>query len=79
MLEVEMCCIIRCLADLAGIDWRATVAEACMDWEELKQIAADPLCTIGAHTPTYPMLAKADAETMRHEISASWSWLQETL
>ncbi len=50
-----------------------------MDWEELKQIAADPLCTIGTHTLTHPMLAKADAETMRHEISASRSRLQEPL
>jgi peptidoglycan/xylan/chitin deacetylase (PgdA/CDA1 family) len=79
MPEAKMRSIIRGLAENAGIDWCSVVADACMDWDELRQIAAEPLCTIGAHTLTHPMLAKADADAMRGEIAASRSRLEESL
>ncbi len=49
-----------------GVDGRALVAAACMDWDELVTFADHPLVTIGAHTLTHPMLAKhADADVRR--------------
>ena len=33
-----------------GVDLGKICRDAAMTWDELRQIAADPLCTIGAHT-----------------------------
>jgi peptidoglycan/xylan/chitin deacetylase (PgdA/CDA1 family) len=77
--EVEMRASIRALADSAGINWRSITAQACMDWAELASIAADPLCTIGAHTMTHPMLAKLAAKDMREEMSESREQLERKL
>jgi peptidoglycan/xylan/chitin deacetylase (PgdA/CDA1 family) len=55
----------------AGLDPLARVAELCMDWDELRAFAADPLVNIGAHTLTHPRLAKLDMETARHEMAGS--------
>ncbi len=76
MPEVEMRRRIRELADTSGLDWRVLVEEVCMDWDLLKQVAAEPLCTIGAHTLTHPMLAKLSAAEMRHEIAQSRTELE---
>jgi peptidoglycan/xylan/chitin deacetylase (PgdA/CDA1 family) len=40
-----------------------------MDWQELADFAQDPLVTIGAHTDTHIMLAKASPEAARADIA----------
>lgn len=75
--EGEMRAVIRKLAERAGVDWQAIVREACMDWDGLAQLAAEPLCTIGAHTMTHPMLAKLSAEDAKHETQRSREILAE--
>jgi len=53
------------------VDLAALAAELVMDWDEVRAIAADPLCTIGAHTLTHPVLARLpEAEAVR-EMAAS--------
>ena len=42
------------LRDRAGVDPRALVESACLDWEELRALARHPLATMGAHTLTHP-------------------------
>ena len=48
-----------------------------MRWDELRMMAAEPLCTVGAHTMTHPMLAKHADDIARHEVTASKRRLEE--
>ncbi len=57
------------LAIAAGIDAAALPAALCLDWSEVRALARHPLCTIGAHTVTHPMLAKHEAEVARAEMA----------
>lgn len=41
---------ISALCERYGIDLKAMCREAAMDWDEIRAISRDPLCTIGAHT-----------------------------
>ena len=70
--------IARLAAD-AGIDPLIRTRDLCLRWNEIRALAADPLCTIGAHTLTHPMLAKHAAEIAREEMSASKTIIEEQL
>lgn len=59
------------LAATAGIDPLAAAAELCCDWAELAELAADPLCTIGAHTISHPRLATLPESVARAEMAES--------
>ena len=50
-----------------------------MDWDELRAYAADPLCTIGVHTLTHPMLAKHDDAFVRRELAESRDIIEQKL
>ena len=74
--------LLRVVADLAaqaGVDSSAVASKLCMDWDELRGYAADPLCTIGAHTMTHPMLAKLDEAFARAEIDLGRRAIEENL
>lgn len=77
--EERLRSVIATLAARAGIDTRATVAAACLDWAELRSMAAHPLMTIGAHTLTHPFLAQQTEAQARHEMAASRARLQTEL
>ena len=47
--------------------------------DELKQLDADPLCTIGAHTVSHPKLDTLTREQQYQEIAESKQALEETL
>jgi len=66
--EPEMRRIIRELALEHRIPLDGICREFCMDWAELQAFARDPLVTIGAHTDTHIMLAKASPEVARDDI-----------
>lgn len=59
------------LARQAGVEPVKLVERLCLDWDGLRQIARDPLCTIGVHTLTHPMLAKHDEAFARRELAES--------
>jgi peptidoglycan/xylan/chitin deacetylase (PgdA/CDA1 family) len=59
---------IDALAARYAIDMPALREELCMDWDEIRALAADPLATIGAHTVNHVMLAKASDEAAHTEI-----------
>ena len=67
----------RLLADIsvllaqAGLDAAAIPARLCLDWAGIAGLAGHPLCTIGVHTLTHPMLAKHDAGFVRRELVES--------
>lgn len=70
---------VRDLAARYGVDAASFCADLCMGWDELAQLAADPLVTIGAHTVTHPMLKKIAAADARHEIEASRAAIESRL
>ena len=50
------------------------------DWEEIAELAADPLVTIGAHTVNHPMLKKVPNDAaVRAEMEMSRSVLEAAL
>jgi peptidoglycan/xylan/chitin deacetylase (PgdA/CDA1 family) len=59
---------IRAMAAAHGIDPRAVLAEAMLSWDEVRALAADPLCSIGGHTVDHPALAMLDEAAARDEI-----------
>ena len=77
--ESDMRARIAGLAERAGVDTSAICREHCMNWDEVRQLAANPLVTIGAHTATHPMLRKATAETVRAEIGTGLARTEEML
>ncbi len=77
--EIEMREVIRNLAACYCVDIAAFCKELCMGWEELAQLAADPLVTIGAHTVNHPMLAKLPEKTVRSEMDLSRSVIEAAL
>jgi peptidoglycan/xylan/chitin deacetylase (PgdA/CDA1 family) len=69
--EDEMRLIIRELAARYGVDADRWCAELCMGWDELAQLAADPLVTIGAHTVNHFMLRKHPERVVGKEMRLS--------
>jgi peptidoglycan/xylan/chitin deacetylase (PgdA/CDA1 family) len=77
--ETAMRQTIRDLAARYGVDIVAFCKELCMSWEELAELAADPLVTIGAHTVTHPILAKLTEKSVRSETDLSRSVIEAAL
>ena len=77
--EAELRDVIRNLAARYSVDLAAFCEELCMDWQELSQLAADPLVTIGAHTVNHLMLAKLPDKTARGEMDLSRSIIEAAL
>ena len=78
--EAELRKVVRDLAARHGVDMAEVCADECMDWDELNQIAADPLCTIGAHTVNHVMLKKLDTDqAVRSEIEQSRAVIEAAL
>jgi peptidoglycan/xylan/chitin deacetylase (PgdA/CDA1 family) len=78
--EAELRRVVRDLATRHGVDMAEVCRDECMDWEELHQLAADPLCTIGAHTVNHMMLRKLDTDqAVRAEMDMSRSVIEAAL
>jgi peptidoglycan/xylan/chitin deacetylase (PgdA/CDA1 family) len=71
--------VIGGLARRSGVDSAGVAAEQCLDWAGVKQLAAEPLIDIGAHTMTHPMLAKHTLSDAQRELEQSRSVLAERL
>lgn len=50
-----------------------------LTWEQLKEIAKDPLCTIGSHTMSHCRLVMKDNDSLMHELHDSKRILSEKL
>jgi peptidoglycan/xylan/chitin deacetylase (PgdA/CDA1 family) len=77
--ETEMRDAVRNLADCYGVDVAAYGKELCMSWEELAELAVDPLVTIAAHTVNHPVLARLPEKTVRSEMDLSRSVIEAAL
>jgi peptidoglycan/xylan/chitin deacetylase (PgdA/CDA1 family) len=62
-----------------GIDLQAMCREAAMNWDELRQISADPLCTIGAHTIHHFNVKALSAEESLGEMTGSADRIESEL
>jgi len=78
--EEELRRIVRDLCACYHVDVASFCRDLCMSWEEIGEIAADPLCTIGAHTVNHPILQKIkDDAAVRREMEMSRSVLEAAL
>jgi peptidoglycan/xylan/chitin deacetylase (PgdA/CDA1 family) len=77
--EDELRRVVRDLSQRYQVDIAAFCEELCMSWEELGQLAADPLVTIGAHTVNHVMLAKTPERQARAEMAMSRSVIEASL
>ena len=62
---------IRALAIAHGVDTGLLCRSLAMDWNDIRTLARDPLCSIGAHTVHHFALAKLDAGAAMQEAVAS--------
>lgn len=69
--EPERLELLRSFATGYGYDLDMQCRDLIMDWQELRQFAAEPLCTIGAHTVHHYELAKLPLDQARNEITQS--------
>ncbi len=72
----------RAVGDLCGryrIDIARYCDDMCMTWEEIVQLAADPLVTIGAHTVNHVILNKVTDRSVRTEIQMGTAVLEAAL
>jgi len=78
--ESELRRIVRDLCACQSIDPLSFSRDLCMSWPEIAELAADPLCTIGAHTVNHLMLRKvADDAAVRAEMEMSRAVLEAAL
>jgi peptidoglycan/xylan/chitin deacetylase (PgdA/CDA1 family) len=78
--EDELRKFVRDLCATYRVDIAAFCRDLCMDWQELADMAADPLVTIGAHTVNHVMLKKiASDDVARAEMEMSRSVLEAAL
>lgn len=77
--EEDLRAIVRDLAARHGVDPSAFCERLCMSWDELAQLAADPLVTIGAHTVNHLMLRKQPEEVVRREMLAGADAIEAAL
>lgn len=69
--EAERLALLEAFTSAYGYDLQRQCRELIMDWPELRLVAGDPLCTIGAHTVHHFELAKLMAEHARNEMFQS--------
>ena len=69
--EVDARGFVRELCDGIDFDADRLCADLMMNWEEIAQLAADPLVTIGAHTRRHYALAKLTLAEAHAEIEES--------
>lgn len=58
---------------------RAEAPRRMLNWDELRQLARDPLITIGAHTVTHPILARMTEQAAEREMRQSREILRQEL
>ena len=77
--EAEARDVMRQLCAANGIDLPGLCSALIMNWEELRQVAADPLATIGAHTRRHMALRHLSDADARDEITGSVARLEKEL
>ncbi len=72
--------LVRDLCATYRVDIASFCRDLCMSWQEIAELAADPMVTIGAHTVNHVMLKKVPNDAAaRAEIEMSRSVLEAAL
>ncbi len=61
------------------VDVHGLCRELVMNWNELREMASDPLCGFGAHTEHHHALARLDEEEAHYEMAASRAHVEDGL
>lgn len=77
--EVQARAVVAELAAAHDIDATRANRELVMSWDELRELADDPLVTIGAHTRGHFALAKLDEGEARAEMAESVARIEKEL
>ncbi len=77
--ETEQRAVIRALAERYGIDLNALADREMMTWDEVRDLASDPLVTIGAHTHDHYALARLTPDEAQADINKGLQRLEEEL
>lgn len=77
--EAAMLAAVHDLAGRYGVDLTAICDDFCMNWEEIGELAEDPLVSIGAHTVNHVILAKAPDSVVRSEMRMGRAVLEAAL
>jgi peptidoglycan/xylan/chitin deacetylase (PgdA/CDA1 family) len=67
------------LAGQAVVDECSPARELGLSWKELRELAADPLVTIGAHTVSHPLLRNLPASEARREMEEGATRIRDML
>ena len=70
---------VQAAIEASDIDCRALVNREALTADGLRQLARHPLVSIGAHATSHINLARASAETVRHEMAANRAFLEGIL
>jgi peptidoglycan/xylan/chitin deacetylase (PgdA/CDA1 family) len=68
---------IRTMAEAHGIEIRGMLEREMMNWDEIRLLAADPLCDLGGHTVDHVALASLETEAAHAQIAAGIERLAE--
>lgn len=71
--------VLRDVCGRYGIDLAAMCRREIMGWDEIVDMARDPLVTIGAHTVDHPALARLSEEDARRQMRESADALKTVL
>jgi peptidoglycan/xylan/chitin deacetylase (PgdA/CDA1 family) len=77
--EGAMRAAVHSLAERAQVDSDRICREFCLDWSGLAELKNDTLVTIGSHTDSHLMLAKAPRQVVRDEIVTGIERIQDKL
>ncbi|KAB2877448.1 MAG: polysaccharide deacetylase family protein [Pseudorhodoplanes sp.] len=77
--EDEVRAAVRDLCARYGVDMKSICEELCMTWDEIAELAKDPLVTIGAHTVNHVMLKKTRESVARTELEMSRSVIEAAI
>jgi peptidoglycan/xylan/chitin deacetylase (PgdA/CDA1 family) len=77
--ELDQRKIIRSLAERYGVDLRALADRQMMSWDETRQLAGDPLVTIGAHSRNHFAMARLDEDAALKDVSEGLERLEKEL
>ena len=77
--EYEQREVVRDVAKRYNIDLTAMCLETSMNWDEIRLLAEDPLCTIGAHTMGHFAVGKLSAADAKFELEQSREIIAEKI
>ena len=77
--ELDQRKIVRALSDKYGVDLVKLADDLMMTWDEIRELASDPLVTIGAHTHSHFALARLDSSSARADVTKGMKLLEREL